>query len=123
MFKFEKDRLNIWDARFMQGEKMRCFTKLLYMYFLTSSLSNKLGVYQISNARIKCDLNLDDGELITAMHELKECKKVRRCGSYIIIKDATYYIKKDKKTLEEKVYNLSDFNITDANIIVTKTSE
>ena len=40
---------------------------------------------------------------------------------YFLFYDKLYVY--DKKTLEEKVYNLSDFNITDANIIVTKTSE
>lgn len=40
---------------------------------------------------------------------------------YFLFYDKLYVY--DKKTLEEKVYNLSDFNITDANIIVTKISE
>jgi len=101
MYKFVKDNVNIWDASFMQKEGVRCYTRLLYMYFLTCPLSNILGIYEISERRIKSDLRLDNDEFITAMQELKTLKKVRKLGKFIIIKDAIHYLKKDAKTFKE----------------------
>ena len=101
MYKFIKDGLNIWDSHFMHRQGFRHYSQLLYMYFLTCPLSNLLGVYEITEERIKNDLRLDDGQLITAMHDLKELKKVRRAGKYIIIQDAIHYININAKAIKE----------------------
>lgn len=101
MYKFIKNGLNIWDSAFMQQDGFKCYSRLLYMYFLTCPLSNILGVYEISDERIKSDLKLWDDELRQGLAELKELKKVRRYGRFIIIQDAIHYIKQDAKAFKE----------------------
>ena len=96
-----KNGLSIWDSAFMRQDGFKCYSKLLYMYFLTCPLSNVLGVYEIGDERIKSDLNLWNDELKQGLAELKELKKVRRCGRFVIIQDAIHYIKQDAKTFKE----------------------
>ena len=102
MFKFEKNMSNIWDRPFMHRKDVSYCGRLLYSYLLTCSLSNIAGVFLISNSRIMFDTALKKQELSEAWRELRRGKKVFRVGSYVIIKDAPFFLPKKTKTEERR---------------------
>ena len=99
MNKLQLNGTSIWDCPFMIDPRMGNKERLLYIYLLTSALSNIAGVYKISNKRICFDLDWMQSELKACFLRLKDLKKISRCGSYIIIKDASLFIQKPTKAI------------------------
>ena len=112
MYKLGANRLNLWDEPFMQKQDMTMELKVLYLYLLSNALSNIAGVYKITDRRILFDLCNPNLNLPALFLQLKKMKKVYRCGSYVIIKDAPLYIKKMTKTvikeMDSIIYELPD---------------
>ena len=112
MYKLGANRLNLWDEPFMQKLEMTMELKVLYLYLLSNALSNIAGVYKITDRRILFDLCNPNLNLPALFLQLKKMKKVYRCGSYVIIKDAPLYIKKMTKTvikeMDSIIYELPD---------------
>ena len=112
MYKLGANRINLWDEPFMQKQDMTMELKVLYLYLLSNALSNIAGVYKITDRRILFDLCNPNLNLPALFLQLKKMKKVYRCGSYVIIKDAPLYIKKMTKTvikeMDSIIYELPD---------------
>ena len=112
MYKLGANRINLWDEPFMQKQEMTMELKVLYLYLLSNALSNIAGVYKITDRRILFDLCNPNLNLPALFLQLKKMKKVYRCGSYVIIKDAPLYIKKMTKTvikeMDSIIYELPD---------------
>lgn len=99
MNKLQLNGTSIWDQVFMYHEEMRNSARLLYLYLLTNTISNIAGIYKISKKRMLFDLNTTDAILEWDFKLLKYFKQVYRCGSYIIIKDASLFIQKPTKAI------------------------
>jgi len=112
MYKLGNKRLNLWDEPFMQKKDMTIELKVLYIYLLSNAMSNIAGVYKITDRRILFDLCNPSLNLKVLFYQLRRMKKVYRCGSYVIIKDAPLYIKKMTKPiikeLDDILYELPD---------------
>ena len=103
MYKLGNKRLNLWDEPFMQKEGMTVELKVLYVYLLSNVLSNIAGVYKITDRRILFDLCNPNLDLKAMFNQLRNIKKVYRCGDYVIIKDAPLYIKKMTKSVIKEI--------------------
>ena len=99
MNKLQLNGTSIWDQVFMYHKEMRNSARLLYLYLLTNPMSNIAGIYKISTKRILFDLNTTDAILEQDFKILKYFRQVYRCGSYIIIRDASLFIQKPTKAI------------------------
>ena len=99
MNKLQLNGTSIWDQVFMYHKEMRNSSRLLYLYLLTNPMSNIAGIYKISTKRILFDLNTTDAILEQDFKILKYFRQVYRCGSYIIIRDASLFIQKLIKSI------------------------
>ena len=117
------------DLNYSQGAYMRFYIKddVIYLTQNSQGLTEK-NEPKGSNKLLKYNLNTKNNKqkIIYFNDRPKNEDKPPffnqdKMNYYFLFYDKLYVY--DKKTLEEKVHNLSDFNITDANIIVTKTSE
>lgn len=106
MYKLGNKRLNLWDEPFMQKKDMTIELKVLYIYLLSNAVSNIAGVYKITDRRILFDLCNPSLNLKVLFFQLRRMKKVYRCGSYVIIKDAPLYIKKMTKPIIKELDNI-----------------
>lgn len=106
MYKLGNKRLNLWDEPFMQKKDMTIELKVLYIYLLSNAISNIAGVYKITDRRILFDLCNPSLNLKVLFFQLRRMKKVYRCGSYVIIKDAPLYIKKMTKPIIKELDNI-----------------
>jgi hypothetical protein len=106
MYKLGNKRLNLWDEPFMQKKDMTIELKVLYIYLLSNAMSNIAGVYKITDRRILFDLCNPSLNLKVLFFQLRRMKKVYRCGSYVIIKDAPLYIKKMTKPIIKELDNI-----------------
>lgn len=103
MVKIEKNNMNLWDEIFMQDNLIDLKAKHLYLYLLTNSLINIAGVYEITDRRIKFDLNDFECDLNNLFAQLQVAEKVYRLGHYVIVKDAPLFLKSHSKAITNEI--------------------
>ena len=65
--------------------------KLLYLYLLTNTLTNILGIYEISVRQIAFDTGIDKDMVIKILERFKKDNKIRYIDGYIAIKKFVKY--------------------------------
>ncbi len=65
--------------------------KLLYLYLLTNTLTNILGIYEISIKQIAFDTGIDKDMVIKILERFEDDGKIKYLNGYIAIKKFTKY--------------------------------
>lgn len=78
-----------WDDNYI----VECnpIEKLLYLYLLTNSLTNILGIYEISIRRIVFDTKIDKDMVIKILERFNTDNKIKYSNGYIAIKKFVKY--------------------------------
>jgi hypothetical protein len=74
---------SFWDDEWIH--KLDPSEKLLYMYFMTNTLTNIAGVYKIAVERISYDTGFNENTIQHIFEKFENCGKVHRRGEYIAI--------------------------------------
>jgi len=65
--------------------------KLLFLYLLTNTLTNIIGIYEISIKRIAFDTGIDKDMVINILERFEEENKVKYENGWIVLKNFTKY--------------------------------
>jgi hypothetical protein len=76
-----------WDDNYIVNRDP--IEKLLYLYFLTNTLTNIIGIYEISIRRIAFDTGIDKDMVIKILSRFEEDKKIKYKDGYIAIRKFT----------------------------------
>jgi len=101
-----------WDDSFVQD--LNPNGKLLFLYLLTNSLTNVLGIYEITLKRIVFDTGLTDISILKSLEAFGSLKKVFYIDSYIILPNflKNQSMNSNMKIGAVNVYNDLPLNIT-----------
>jgi hypothetical protein len=75
---------SFWDDEWVQ-EQLNPAEKLIYLYLITSPMSENIGVYKIANRRIAFDTGYDVETVKAAIDKFSAAKKAIRFKEWIII--------------------------------------
>lgn len=91
---------SFWDDAFIQT--LDPSEKLLYMYYMTSPLTNIAGIYKITESRISFDTGFTVDCIRHIMEKFEESGKAFRHGEYIILTKWTKHQKVGEKDNNRK---------------------
>lgn len=102
-----------WDDSFVQGLSPN--SKLLFLYLLTNSLTNVLGIYEITLKRIVFDTGLTELSISKSFEDFGRLKKVYFIDNYIVLPNflKNQSMNNNMKTGAVNVYNELPKKITE----------
>lgn len=78
-------KTSFWEDSWI--ESLDCKNKLLFLYLLTSPLSNILGIYEISVKRISFDTGITEETVLKSLKDFETSGKVKYIDGCIFIKN------------------------------------
>lgn len=75
---------SFWDDTWVQ-EELTPNERLLYLYFLTSPLTNIAGIYEIGTRRMSFDTGMSASEIVAAIDKFETNKKIRFVDNWLIL--------------------------------------
>lgn len=96
---------SFWDDEWVH--KLDPSEKLLYMYFMTNTLTNIAGVYKIAVERISYDTGFNENSIKHIFEKFENSGKVHRKGEYIAIPSWPKHQKwQSKNTIKEGIVKI-----------------
>jgi len=100
--------VHFWDDPYVEG--LDPIEKLLFLFLLTNSACNLLGIYEISLRRIAFDTGIDKDKVIKSLARFEADGKIYYCNEYIIISYniLSFYKGFGKTGIENKLNKLDE---------------
>jgi len=102
---------HFWDDVFIR--KLSPAEKLLFLYLLTNSLTNVLGIYEITLERMIFDTGLDEKTVLKALKHFESFNKVFHIDNFIILAN---FLKNQSMNSNMKIGAIAVFNDLPLNI-------
>jgi uncharacterized UPF0160 family protein len=106
MSKLRSINTKFWDDPFIV--KLSLTEKLLFLYLITNSLTNLLGVYEISLRKISFDTGINQNTVRKGLERFEKVRKVFYIDSFIILPNflKNQKLNKNMKIAVEKEFDL-----------------
>lgn len=84
-----------WDDGYIKKQSPK--EKLLYLYLLTSPLTNICGIYEVTAGRIAFDTGIDEDMVVKILKKFQTDKRLKYSKGYVAIKRFTKHQAKNSK--------------------------